>query len=191
MPKLSEIVDGLVIGYKGKVGSKFIWASCENCGKERWVARLGGKPKYPLCHSCACKAYGLKERGEANPAWKGGNYLDPKGYILVKVQPDDRFYSMANMWGYVFEHRLVVAQRLNRCLRREELVHHLNGIKTDNRSENLILINRREHIHQAEPFKRRVLILENQVGHQAIRITLLEAEVTLLRKQLEREAERL
>ena len=78
-------------------------------------------------------------RGVNNPHWKGGR-TKSYGYILIKLQPDDFFYRMASKYGRVLEHRLVMAKHLNRCLLPWEVVHHKNGIRDDNRLDNLQLL---------------------------------------------------
>lgn len=77
--------------------------------------------------------------GAAHGAWKGGRRLHPEGYIMVKVEPSGPYGPMADRHGYVFEHRLAMALHLGRPLTSHETVHHINGIRSDNRVENLQL----------------------------------------------------
>lgn len=85
---------------------------------------------------------GLAQRGSKHHNWKGGRRKDVKGYILI-YNPDHPF---AYEGGCVREHRLIMEKHLGRYLKPEEVVHHINGIKDDNRIENLMLFeNDKEH----------------------------------------------
>lgn len=81
--------------------------------------------------------------GRDHPLWAGGRVRNRQGYIVQTIHDDHPFASM----GYrerkdsatlrVLEHRLVVAEHLGRPLESYEHVHHINGIRDDNRIENL------------------------------------------------------
>lgn len=64
------------------------------------------------------------------------NWLDPEGYRVVVVDKD---HPEADRRGYAKEHRVVMVKVLGRPLLPGENVHHINGVKDDNRPENLEL----------------------------------------------------
>ena len=53
--------------------------------------------------------------------------------------------------GGILEHRYIMEQHLKRKLKSNEVVHHINGDKLDNRLENLIVLKRGEHIKNEHP----------------------------------------
>lgn len=75
-----------------------------------------------------------------------GRKTHKDGYVWI-YSPDHPLACKA----YVFEHRLVMEKFLGRYLAREEQVHHKNGIKDDNRIENLevlsVVAHAKHHFH--------------------------------------------
>ena len=107
-------------------------------------------------------------QGEKNPHWAGGKASESHGYQyvhLASLKPETRnlVETMATKAGYVLEHRLVMAQKLNRPLSKREQVHHINGDKTDNRPENLMIHDDRTHSRKHREMVCRIGELEQEV----------------------------
>ena len=66
------------------------------------------------------------------------------GYIIIRLFPDQPYYDMTTN-GWVMEHRWVMATVIGRSLTKTELVHHKNGVKTDNKPDNLEVCTRNSH----------------------------------------------
>lgn len=64
------------------------------------------------------------------------------GYIAIYF-PD---HPKATKEGYIMEHDLMMECLIGRWLREDECVHHKNFIRDDNRTDNLQLMTKREHM---------------------------------------------
>jgi len=74
------------------------------------------------------------QKGEKNPSWKGG-LKNSLGYVLI-LSPD---HPYCDSQGYIRRSRKIMESHLGRTLLPTEVVHHINGIKDDDRIENLML----------------------------------------------------
>lgn len=76
------------------------------------------------------------ETGPNHQSWNGGRHLDHRGYVLIRIGRK-----------YVREHRHIVEQAIGRPLLSTEVVDHINGIKDDNRLENLrLFVSQKSHV---------------------------------------------
>ena len=117
------------------------WLCQCDCGKK--VVVMGYAMRRGMAKSCGCYNSECRSRrsGELSSQWKGGRIKGSGGYILVSM----RGHPKADKGGYVFEHVLVMQKYLKRHICKNELVHHKNGIKDDNRIENLELMLKSVH----------------------------------------------
>jgi hypothetical protein len=127
---------------------------CQECGKEFETTQYQVSRGHGLFCSKSCNAavngrkqlgkakspehkikIGLGCTGEKNYRWNGGIKMQ-NGYTFNRVEKGK----------YKQEHRQVAEKALGRPLKRNELVHHVNGIPTDNRNSNLLICDTGYHL---------------------------------------------
>jgi len=107
---------------------------CDNCGKEFDTYKSYDKRNYKH-RFCSKKCEGeFRNLKNSVSHWQGGSVSGSTGYKYIMYQGKA-----------IEEHRLVMMKHLGRDLKEDEVVHHINGNKLDNRIENLQLMTRSEH----------------------------------------------
>lgn len=113
----------------GRRNRKLADRICPRCGVQ--FRPLRNSSKY--C-SKPCLWVGNGGKNAKPETW----WVDSKGYVEGRIWQGETQIR-------VKQHRHVVEKSIGRKLLPNEDVHHINGLKSDNRIENLMVINHREH----------------------------------------------
>lgn len=120
----------------------FVGELCKSCyqtTRYRPGATRRGTPEHSKRLSEATTG---RQVGTKSPKWKGGRMTQKDGYVRVLVKSGKANESDR----YALEHRVVAEQKIGRPLHAGEVVHHINGVRDDNRPENLeVLTSVAEH----------------------------------------------
>lgn len=115
------------------------------------------------------KNWEISSQGRIRKTFTPKPYVNQTGYSVVHVSQDSIQRKIAL-------HRAVYETFVDE-IPENMMINHINGIKTDNRIENLELVTNRENI---EHYKNNLLTYKGEIHHKA---KLTQADVDLIRKR--------
>ena len=133
MPRFQKGHPGYWLGKKGYWSGKKRWTK-ENPHPMLGKSRIVWNKELTKENDKRIKNFSERIKGKNNPQWGGGKRSNNHGYIIIYI-PNHPFAVN----HYILEHRLIMEKMLGHYLSKNEIVHHKNGIKNDNRPENLQL----------------------------------------------------
>lgn len=118
---------------------------CDNCNKEFFRHRCYDKRNNKnvfCCKKCEAEFKNLKNTVQE---WKGGRISRSTGYRYIRLNGKE-----------IGEHDLVMMRFLGRKLKKNEVVHHIDGNKLNNDIKNLSLMTRNEHTKLHNKFEKTI-----------------------------------
>ncbi len=135
--KKREVVQSVIFNNKGKFCSK----------KCYWKDMIGRPAIHPF------------KDGIESLRWKGGKYKSRGRWYILKPN-----HPFVNCSKYMRRSRLVAEKYLGRYLLKEEIIHHINGIKDDDNPENLYLFSSNSEHRKFEKSKNKPILISNLVS---------------------------
>ena len=156
-----------------------VLVGCEQCGaifferKYKTKGKKGGSGRHFCSQSCASTAT-VRDQDLSHLA----AYRFTKGHKPHNDKGGHRHsagYWVLNDGSYkALAHRKIMERHLGRMLRKDEVVHHINGNPLDNRIENLQVMTQPEHVKlhwQEGSFKNRESVKEQNIIQKWMRKT--------------------
>ena len=122
----------------------YTWCVCPDCGKGRYIIRckLNLAQFTGRCQHCnALWNHPRTLRGSNHHKWNGGK-TSSRGYVYVVSEGHP---ARTKQGKYVKRARLALEKELGRYLMPNYVVHHINGIRGDDRPENLLELSKSDH----------------------------------------------
>ena len=123
--------------------------------------------KSTLCHHCTIKKRGSRYKG-LNRYRTGPRKQSMKVNGYIKQYCPNHPYC--DNHGFVLCHRLIMETKIGCYLEKGEIIHHLNGIRDDNRPQNLVIV--RAHSHTSwtyiKSLQGRIRDLEAQLAQRLL-----------------------